>query len=86
MGADIALLGEAALYMLLLLGVAVQLMRLWKAHDWIMTIVVIGNFFLILFLMIGSYRALLGFMVSGNASLSPDLLLPLVHGGLGTLA
>lgn len=86
LGADIALLGESFLYFLLLVGIAVQLMRLWKAHDWIMTVVVIGNGFLILLIMISSYRGLVSFLASGNAELGPDLLLPLVHGVLGTLA
>ena len=86
LGADVALLGEAFLYFLLLIGVAVQLLRIWKAHDWIMTVVVIGNAFLILLLMVGSYTSLMGFLVSGDAEISPSLLLPLIHGGLGTLA
>jgi len=86
LGADVALIGETFLYLILLLGIVVQLMRLWKAHDWIMTFVVVSNFFLILLIMVGSYGAILSFIASGNASLSASLLLPLVHGLLGMLA
>lgn len=84
LGADVALIGETFLYLFLLLGIAVQLMRQWKAHDWIMTFVVVCNFFLILLIMIGSYRSILSLIAGG--SLSPSLLLPLVHGLLGMLA
>ncbi|MCL4868753.1 MAG: hypothetical protein KJ063_07290 [Anaerolineae bacterium] len=86
MGADIALVGESILYFFILAGIAVQLMRLWKAHDWIMTFVVVGNFFLIGLIMIGSFRGLLRFIGSGNAEISPSLLLPLVHAVIGLLA
>lgn len=84
--ADLALLGEIGIYLLLLLGVAVQLMRLWKAHDWIMTLVVVSNLFFIVFLMLASYGASVSYLVSGNAEIGPGLFLPLLHGVLGGLA
>jgi hypothetical protein len=79
--ADLTLLVELIFYFVLCLGVAAQLLKRYKWHDWLQAPVVVLNLAFIGLVMLPSFAGVLGQLPAGLVK--APILVALLHGALG---
>jgi plastocyanin/uncharacterized membrane protein YozB (DUF420 family) len=86
LGADITLVVQVGLYLLLCLGIAAQLLKKYRAHDLIQTPVVLINLFFIIFLMGASFMEARVITTLPKRPGDPYYLTVALHAFIGTTA